>query len=190
MRSPFFVAVGPSLLVSPFAALLVTLTLSTSARADIPPPDDQVKACVEAAVARRIVAKAPALGPSPCRVVGPFSGVSSSPGEASSKRDAEQKSAGYTWICPLTRNYRGDTLYCKLPAGMGADDALHGADPAPAAPATPAAPSGAVGAPSDATNVRGCGGCDSAPGSASSSTLATLAILGLVGISAGRRRRR
>lgn len=177
MRTPLPFAAAAWLL-APFTAL----TLAATARADIPPPDDQVKACVEAAVSRRIVARAPSLGPSPCRVVGPFSGPTSSPGEAASKRDAEQKSAGYTWVCPLTRSYRGDTLYCKLPEGMTAEDALRGADPAPAA-----APSGAS-SPPDATKVRGCGGCDAGPGPASS-PLAALALVGLVGLAVGRRRR-
>jgi MYXO-CTERM domain-containing protein len=181
MRMPLLVAVA-------LASLLVPLTLAVSARADVPPPDDQVKACVEAAVARRIVAKAPALGPSPCRVVGAFGGVTSSPGEAASKRDAEQKSAGYTWICPLTRSYREDTLYCKLPAGMTAEDALHGPDPGPASAST-AAPStaGAAGAGTDATKVRGCGGCDAGTGAPSPLGLAGL--VGLLGLAAARRRR-
>lgn len=181
------------LLVAALGSLLVPLALCASARADVPPPDDQVKACVEAAVARRIVAKAPSLGPSPCRVVGAYGGVVSSPGEASSKRNEEQKREGYTWICPLTRSYREDTLYCKLPEGMTAEDALRGPDPAPPAPPSPPSPSGAAGAGTDATKVRGCGGCDA--GAGPSSPLAPLALpgllglVGLVGLRAARRRR-
>ncbi len=182
MRTPLPFAAAAWLL-APFTAL----TLAATARADIPPPDDQVKACVEAAVSRRIVARAPSLGPSPCRVVGAYGGVVSSPGEASSKRNEEQKREGYTWICPLTRSYREDTLYCKLPEGMTAEDALRGPDPAPAPPSPPS-PSGAAGAGTDATKVRGCGGCDAGPGPASS-PLAALALVGLVGLAVGRRRR-
>jgi MYXO-CTERM domain-containing protein len=132
---------------------------------------------VQAEITKRIVSKDPALGPSPCRVVGPLE-RGDLPGEAASNRDAAQKAEGYTWICPLTRNYRGDVLYCKLPAGLAAEQALHGGGSETAPAASPASPS-------EATKVRGCGGCSSAPGSD-----APLVAFGVVALGAAWLRRR
>lgn len=163
-------------LVVPFVASSLVSLLGV-ARADIPPPDDQVRDCVQAEITKRIVSKDPALGPSPCRVVGPWK-EATSPGEAASNRDAAQKAEGYTWICPLTRNYRGDVLYCKLPAGLAAEQALHGGGSETAPAASPASPS-------EATKVRGCGGCSSGGGRG-----APIAGIGFVALGAAWLRRR
>ncbi len=165
------------------AAALAAQLISSTARADIPPPDDQVKSCVEEAVTKRVLARAPALGPAPCRVVPPFEGPATYPAEAMGKRDAEQKSAGYTWICPLTRNYRDKALFCKLPEGMSAEDALHGPDPAP----TTGAPTPGLG---ETTGKRGCAGC--ATGATPAPPLGALGLVMTVGavLAVIRRRRR
>ncbi|MFO0640943.1 MAG: MYXO-CTERM sorting domain-containing protein [Polyangiaceae bacterium] len=169
-------------LVFTFVASSVVSLLGV-ARADIPPPDEQVRDCVQAEITKRIVAKDPALGPSPCRVVGPWK-EATSPGEAASNRDAAQKAEGYTWICPLTRNYRGDVLYCKLPVGLAAEQALHGGGSEASPQVSPSGGSSQV-SPSEATKVRGCGGCSSRGGSD-----APLVGLGLVGLAMAWVRRR
>lgn len=169
--------------VSFVVAQITWLGLVGVARADIPPPDEQVRDCVQAEVTKRIVAKDPALGPTPCRVVGPWK-EATSPGEAASNRDAAQKAEGYTWICPLTRNYRGDVLYCKLPAGLAAEQALHGGGSEASPQVSPSGGSSQV-SPSEATKVRGCGGCSSSGGSD-----APLVGLGLVGLAVAWVRRR
>lgn len=161
-------------LAAALTAVALTPIVSVTARADIPPPHEQVSACVEAAITRRIVAKESSLGPAPCRVVGPFAGASSSPGEAAGQRDNEQKREGYTWICPLTSSYRESTLYCKLPAGMTAEDALGGAEPGPA---------GELG------KGRGCGSCDAGRGPTSPASLSVAGLAGLAGLAVARRRR-